>query len=42
MEKYMISSLVTNWLQNTTNQKLNMAFKNSKWLIVKVYLGNCA
>jgi hypothetical protein len=40
--KYMISFLVTNKLQNTTNQKLNMAFKNSKWLIVKVCLGNCA
>jgi hypothetical protein len=41
----MISSYVTKnwiWLQNTTNQKLNMAFKNSKRLNVKVCLGNCA
>ncbi len=37
----MNSSCVTNWLQNTTNQKLNMAFKNLKWLTIKVCLGNC-
>ncbi len=44
-KKYMISSRVIKnwvWLQNTTNQKLNMAFKNLKWLIVKVCLGNYA
>jgi hypothetical protein len=42
VKKYMISFHVTNWLRNTTNQKLIMAFKNSKWPIVKVCLGNCA